>query len=214
MFQFFIATLTITPKLLLHAWIGQRMYLFADPSSRAKLDSRAKTVNAVFIAVGTVLGAVVSWYLYKLTLKYVEEANALEPDAAYEDLEEGRGALMDDVDELLGDEDDDDQDEQGSEGARRTAKSAVSPLRGHSTESERSAGPRKSEDWNGSISDFGDDANRRRSIATLNGDDGDDAWGLEMDPVEEERSSEDEYKDRDSEPEDWRRLPEPKLRRD
>ncbi|GAA5826606.1 hypothetical protein JCM10212_003586 [Sporobolomyces blumeae] len=43
--QFFLATLTITPKLLLHVFIGHRTYLFADPESRHKMDPLSRTIK-------------------------------------------------------------------------------------------------------------------------------------------------------------------------
>lgn len=42
LFQFIVATLCTTPKLLLHVWVGQRTFLFADPDSREALDPQAK----------------------------------------------------------------------------------------------------------------------------------------------------------------------------
>ncbi|KAK4055212.1 Tlg2-vesicle protein [Microbotryomycetes sp. JL201] len=195
-FQFFIATLAITPKLLLHAWIGQRMYLFADPTSRHSMDPQAKRLNAIFIAVGTILGFAVSYYLYKMTMRYVEEANqsSEDDDREYEDLEAG-GRLMDDVDDML------DEDEhhrasttQTSNGTRLatvyTDDSPALDKRRKETEQDDDDDddeptPRQSTDnWDG-LSDFGEDAGRRKSIVTLTGDDEDGAWGLELDPVDE-----------------------------
>ncbi|BGP36778.1 Tlg2-vesicle protein [Rhodotorula kratochvilovae] len=93
--QFLLATLAITPKLLLHVFVGHRTYLFADPDSRHAMDPLSKWLNGAFMVLGTVLGAGTSWYLYKLTMRYVAES--ADVDSA-EELEAG---LLDEVDGLL-----------------------------------------------------------------------------------------------------------------
>lgn len=57
---------------------------------------------------GTLLGIATSWYLYRLTMQYVQEV-VLEDG---EDLEAG---LIDDIDELLDGEDDSDRDDDGED---------------------------------------------------------------------------------------------------
>lgn len=97
--EFMLATLAITPKLLLHVFIGHRTYLFADPTSRHKMDSTTRWINGIFMVAGTLLGMATSWYLYKLTMRYVEEA--AEGEEEQDALEAG---LLQDVDELLEDD--------------------------------------------------------------------------------------------------------------
>ncbi|BGP28879.1 Tlg2-vesicle protein [Rhodotorula toruloides] len=92
--EFMLATLAITPKLLLHVFIGHRTYLFADPASRHKMDSTTRWINGIFMVGGIILGIATSWYLYRLTMHYVSETT----DIPEEDLEAG---LLDHVDELL-----------------------------------------------------------------------------------------------------------------
>ncbi|GAA5883923.1 hypothetical protein JCM3774_005249 [Rhodotorula dairenensis] len=108
--EFMLATLAITPKLLLHVFIGHRTYLFADPTSRHKMDSTTRWINGIFMVVGTLLGVGTSWYLYKLTMRYVEEAAEGEEDEQ-DALEAG---LLQDVDELLDDADVFDDSDGGS----------------------------------------------------------------------------------------------------
>ncbi|SCV68289.1 BQ2448_410 [Microbotryum intermedium] len=106
LFQFFLSTLCITPKLLLHVWIGSRMFLFADPDSRNHMDPRAKFVNLVFVVLGSVLGMLTSWYLYRLTMRYVDVAG------------NGRGVELEDEEVILGrghDDDEEDEDEDDGE---------------------------------------------------------------------------------------------------
>lgn len=123
-----------TPKLLIHAFIGQRTYMFADPDSRHAMDSQTKLLNGLYIALGSLLSAATSYYVYKLTMRQVELASTGAGAgtggggrAGQEvDLE---AALLDDVDELLGqdardqdqdgqdlDDDDDDDDEHSGGG--------------------------------------------------------------------------------------------------
>ncbi|GJN91670.1 hypothetical protein Rhopal_004693-T1 [Rhodotorula paludigena] len=92
-----IETVTLWQFLLatLHVFVGHRTYLMSDPGSRAKMDGVAKAVNIAFMVIGTLLGMATSWYLYKLTMRYVDEANE---EQEQEELEAG---LLDDVDELL-----------------------------------------------------------------------------------------------------------------
>ncbi|KAK4057579.1 Tlg2-vesicle protein [Microbotryomycetes sp. JL221] len=181
--QFLIATLCITPKLLLHAWVGQRMYLFASPSSRHEMDPTAKKLNALFIAIGTILGFIVSWYLYKTTMKFVDEVNEFDDDVVdqvqgeYQDLEAGgtRSELLRHVDDML-DQDDDQVDIQNLKKSTNVV---------YKDDEDDEITPRQSTDhWDG-LSEFGDE--RRQSTHTINGDDEEGAWGLELDSVDEEQ---------------------------
>lgn len=105
--QFMLATLAITPKLFLHVWTGSRMYNFADPNTRNKMDTKAKWINGVFIALATVAGMATSWYLYRLTMKYVAEA---ELSLGEDNLE--AGLLEREVDEMLEGDDTSQEEEQ------------------------------------------------------------------------------------------------------
>lgn len=61
------------------------------------------------MAFGTILGIATSWYLYRLTMEYVQEVVLEEEE---EDLEAG---LIDDIDELLDEDDDSDRDRAGED---------------------------------------------------------------------------------------------------
>lgn len=67
--RFLVGTLAITPKLALHVFIGNRMYQFADPTERQKLDKTGKILNGLSIAVGTLIGAGVGVYVWRLTMQ-------------------------------------------------------------------------------------------------------------------------------------------------
>lgn len=102
-------------------------------------------------------------------MKYVDEANAAEG----EDIEAG---LMEDVDELLGEESPDDTEQ------RRPSRAAPPPAPYRDSVDDIQGSRRAStmsDNWGGSISDFGDgDSEPRRST-----DDEGDGWGL--DTIEE-----------------------------
>lgn len=63
-----IATLATTPKLLLHVFIGARVFHLSDPSSTHRLDSLTIALNVFYIVAGASLGAAVSYYLYQATM--------------------------------------------------------------------------------------------------------------------------------------------------
>lgn len=67
--RFLLGTLAITPKLFLHIFTGNRMYKFADPAEREKLDKSGKILNGVSIAVSVALGMGVGLYVWRLTMK-------------------------------------------------------------------------------------------------------------------------------------------------
>ena len=69
LWQFMVATLCITPKLFLHVWIGQRMFLLSDPNEREEMDSTTKIVNIAYIVLGTLLGLATGLYVYRLTMQ-------------------------------------------------------------------------------------------------------------------------------------------------
>lgn len=102
-------------------------------------------------------------------MKYVDEANAAEG----EDIEAG---LMEDVDELLGEESPDETEQ------RRPSQAAApsqAPYRDSvdDIQASRRASTMSEDNWGGSISDFGDNEPRRST------DDEGDGWGL--DTIEE-----------------------------
>lgn len=97
-------------------------------------------------------------------MKYVEEANAAEG----EDIEAG---LMEDVDELLGEESPDETEQ------RRPSRAAPAPAPYRDSvddvQASRRASTMSEDNWGGSISDFGDNEPRRST------DDEGDGWGLD-----------------------------------
>lgn len=66
--DFMIATLATTPKLLLHVFIGARVFQLSDPNSTRQLDKLTIALNIFYIVTGASLGAGVSCYLYQATM--------------------------------------------------------------------------------------------------------------------------------------------------
>ncbi|EPQ28215.1 uncharacterized protein PFL1_04042 [Pseudozyma flocculosa PF-1] len=108
--QFMLATALITPKLLLHVFIGARMFELMDTDERAKLDGWHKVLNVVYIVIGTVIGALTGWLVWKETQKILDQMARSE---AGTEGGRGRGRGRDFVVEfdLDGPHDDDDDDE-------------------------------------------------------------------------------------------------------
>ncbi|GAA94334.1 uncharacterized protein L969DRAFT_25880 [Mixia osmundae IAM 14324] len=96
--QFMIATLTITPKLLVHSFVGSRIYLLADPDH--ELDATSKRINAAYIALGTLVGFATSYYIYRLTLSYSQSMSLQDETAQSEDGWAGEFDEFDDDEDL------------------------------------------------------------------------------------------------------------------
>lgn len=60
---FALATALITPKLLIHIFIGSRMAAIAR--SGGKMSAGTKALNWGSIIGGAVIGAFTGWYIYK-----------------------------------------------------------------------------------------------------------------------------------------------------
>ena len=88
--QFLIATLTLSLKsqyhcfhqnvqadtvaiVVMHVYIGTRLYLFSDPNRREEMDSTSKWLNILSVVVSILLAAGVGAYVYRKTMAYVAE---------------------------------------------------------------------------------------------------------------------------------------------
>ncbi|GAA5984044.1 hypothetical protein JCM11641_005577 [Rhodosporidiobolus odoratus] len=110
--EFMLATLAITPKLLLHVFIGHRTYLFADPETRKNMDPTSRWLNGFLVIFGSLLGFATSWYLYKQTMRYVAEAEAQGGGGNSENQSDLEAGLLEHVDEMLADETADEEEEE------------------------------------------------------------------------------------------------------
>ncbi|KAK0566734.1 Tlg2-vesicle protein [Tilletia horrida] len=80
---FLVATLCITPKLLLHVFVGSKLYLLLDKEGQS-LPLHVRVMNWIYIAVGILIGWITTRYLWKTTQQILSDFEARE------ELEEGR----------------------------------------------------------------------------------------------------------------------------
>lgn len=71
-----LATTLITPKLLIHVFIGSRLAAIAR--SGEKMTAGTRAVNYASIAIGAVVGAFTGWYIYRKTMARAAELEAEE----------------------------------------------------------------------------------------------------------------------------------------
>lgn len=60
--MFALATAIVTPKLLIHVFIGSRLAAIAK--SGDKMDATTKAINWASIIGGLIMGAVTAWLIY------------------------------------------------------------------------------------------------------------------------------------------------------
>jgi hypothetical protein len=89
--SFAIATAIVSPKLMLHIFIGSQLEKIAE--SGGKMDARTKAISYLSIAIGAVAGVATGWFMYRKTK---ERAAELE--------EEERQGVRGDSVEALGNE--------------------------------------------------------------------------------------------------------------
>jgi len=100
LWQFVLATIVMTPRILLQVFIGSRVALFSDGEHRGEMDTTSKILNAVSIVLGAGIGLTTGILVYRLTLRKIREMEGLPPDVdelaaeAIEDAE--RRALLGD----------------------------------------------------------------------------------------------------------------------
>lgn len=68
--DFLIATCAYSPKLLLHVYVGTRLYLFSDPDHLNEMDKTTKWLNSLSIVASILLGVGVGSYAYRLMTGY------------------------------------------------------------------------------------------------------------------------------------------------
>ncbi|KAH7399523.1 hypothetical protein BKA66DRAFT_545639 [Pyrenochaeta sp. MPI-SDFR-AT-0127] len=109
--SFALATAIVSPKLMLHIFIGAQLEKIAE--SGGKMDARTKAVSYISIAIGAVAGVATGWFMYRKTKQRAAQLEAEERAGirrtSIEDLEneyaDDPGAL--EAAERLREEDDD-----------------------------------------------------------------------------------------------------------
>ena len=84
-----LATAIITPKLLVHVFIGSRLAIIAK--SHEKMSAGTRAINYVSIAIGVTVGIVTGWYIYQKTMA---RAQQLEEEEANKVRDTPRGTGM------------------------------------------------------------------------------------------------------------------------
>jgi hypothetical protein len=73
---FALATAVVSPKLLLHVFIGAQWAKLAEKGD--KMDAKTKALSYVSIAIGVIVGAGTGYFIYAQTKKRAEELEELE----------------------------------------------------------------------------------------------------------------------------------------
>jgi hypothetical protein len=63
--QFMIATALVSPKLLLHVFVGSKLGELAEKGK--EMDARTKAISYISIGIGLVAGAATGWVIYRQT---------------------------------------------------------------------------------------------------------------------------------------------------
>jgi len=85
LWQFVIATFCLTPKLLLHTFIGSRLASLSDGEQREGMDTQTKIVNSLLAVGGILLVIIASVVVYRLVQSQLRQLKGVSP-AAEEDI--------------------------------------------------------------------------------------------------------------------------------
>jgi uncharacterized membrane protein YdjX (TVP38/TMEM64 family) len=85
-----LATALVTPKLLIHVFIGSRLGSLAGDE---EMDTSTKIINYASIIIGGALGATVGYIIYQRTMARAKELEIAELEAANGDVVAGRRAV-------------------------------------------------------------------------------------------------------------------------
>ncbi|KAF2400534.1 hypothetical protein EJ06DRAFT_494372 [Trichodelitschia bisporula] len=92
---FMAATAAVSPKLLLHVFIGSQLAKIAE--SGDKMDAKTKAMSYISIVVGVLAGAATGWFIYRQTKKRARELEQVEAERLrVESEEEIRAEYADD----------------------------------------------------------------------------------------------------------------------
>ena len=74
--QFATATAIVTPKLLVHVFLGSKFAELAEHGE--EMDFKTKLINYLWIAMGSIIGMATAWIIYQQTKKRAAELEAQE----------------------------------------------------------------------------------------------------------------------------------------
>jgi hypothetical protein len=93
--SFAIATAIVSPKLMLHIFIGSQLEKIAE--SGGKMDARTKAISYLSIGIGAVAGIATGWFMYRKTKERAAELEEEERQGV-------RTASVDDLDNEYADD--------------------------------------------------------------------------------------------------------------
>lgn len=99
LWQFVIATFCLTPKLLLHTFIGSRLAPLSDGEQRGEMDTQTKVINGCLAGGGIILGIIASIVVYRLVQRQLQHLKGVSPSTeediieALEEADEGAPLL-------------------------------------------------------------------------------------------------------------------------
>lgn len=74
--SFGLATAIVSPKLMLHIFIGSQLEKIAE--SDGKMDAKTKAISYISIAIGAIAGVATGWFMYRKTKQRAAELEAEE----------------------------------------------------------------------------------------------------------------------------------------
>jgi len=99
LWQFIVATLFLSPKLLLHTFIGSRLAPLSDGQQRQEMDTQTKLINGGLVVGGILLGIAASVVVYRLVQRQLRHLKGVSPSTeediieALEEADEGAPLL-------------------------------------------------------------------------------------------------------------------------
>ncbi|KAG8960736.1 Tlg2-vesicle protein [Tulasnella sp. 419] len=79
-FQFMVATVVYTPRLMFAVWIGSRVAMLSDGEQRGEMDTAAKIVNAISILLGFCIAIGTGWLVWRLTEQQIKKTTGVSPE--------------------------------------------------------------------------------------------------------------------------------------
>ncbi|CCM04818.1 uncharacterized protein FIBRA_07011 [Fibroporia radiculosa] len=79
LWQFFLATFVVFPKIALFVFVGSRLASLSDGEQRSHMDNSTVILNAVVSVGGLLLGATASWVIYRAMTTEIRRLQGLSP---------------------------------------------------------------------------------------------------------------------------------------
>ncbi|TFK28827.1 Golgi apparatus membrane protein TVP38 [Coprinopsis marcescibilis] len=80
LWQFVVATCFISPKLLLHVFIGSKMAALSDGDQRGRMDTHDKIINGLLVGGGIIIAIFTSWLVYNLVQSHIRHLQGIPPE--------------------------------------------------------------------------------------------------------------------------------------